>query len=136
MIAWVAWTSNGDPRQPQGRPVILFREHVRATIDYLRRCQMARATGYRVSYTTDPEWLVDMAINRRAGWPDDPDCHGSAIPTRAGAYPRRASETDHVRQFAGMLNGSRWYPRKIETRWLPRWVRERVAHRIRTADDY
>lgn len=116
--------------------MILFNLQVRETITYLRRCQMARATGYAVSYTTDPEWLVDMAINRRAGWPDDPDRRGSAQPTRAGAYPKRASETDDVRQFAGMLNGSRWYPREIETRWLPKWVRARVAHRIRSVDDY
>ena len=43
---------------------------VRATLDYLRRCQQARALGYPVSYTTDPAWLLHMAISRRGGEPD------------------------------------------------------------------
>lgn len=56
---------------------------VGATIAYLRQCQEARAAGYPVSYTTDPAWLLDMAINRRAGWPDDPSTsRGSAMPVK------------------------------------------------------
>lgn len=136
MIAWVAWDRNGDPRQPQGRPVILRAAEVRATIDHLRRCRAARAAGYTVSYTTDPEWLVDMAINRRAGWPDDPSEHrGSAMPV-GGRFPKRAEGDGNMWQFVHLLNGSRWHPRLSETGGLPRRVRERITHRIRTADDY
>ena len=51
------------------------------TLAYLRRCQEARAIGYPVQYTTDPTWLVEQAINRRAGWPDAPSTsRGSAMP--------------------------------------------------------
>lgn len=136
MIAWVPWSGEGDPRQPQGRPVILRRDEVRATIGMLRRLQQRRAAGCPVSYTTDPEWLVDAAINRRAGWPDDPSGHrGSCMPVN-GKFPKRAEGDGCMWQFVRNLNGSRWCPREIETRWLPRKIRERIAHRIRTADDY
>ncbi len=90
MIAWVAWDRNGDPRQPQGRPVILRAEQVRATIAMLEHAREMRAAGHRYSLTHDPEWLVDMAINRRAGWPDDPShSRGSCMPVN-GKYPKRA----------------------------------------------
>ena len=36
----------------------------RATVDYLRRCQAARAAGYPVSFTTDPAWLVNQLPHR------------------------------------------------------------------------
>lgn len=63
---------------------------IRSTIDYLQRCRAARAKGLPVAYTTDPTWLVQMAINRRAGWPDDPTpSRGSCMPVN-GRYPRKA----------------------------------------------
>ncbi len=35
-------------------------------------------------------WLLHVAINRRAGWPDDPsDMRGSCMPVR-GRFPKRA----------------------------------------------
>lgn len=86
---------------------------VRGTIAYLKECQRHRAMRERwvredrftpgaLSPTNDPEWLVDMAINRRAGWPDDPShSRGSAHPVKRWApgfmvapiwqYPKRAS---------------------------------------------
>ncbi len=55
----------------------------RNTINHLRLCQTARAQGHPVSYTTDPAWLVNQAINRRAGWLDDPShTRGSAMPVK------------------------------------------------------
>jgi hypothetical protein len=70
------------------------RKLIAPTIAHLRRCQAARAKGQQVSYTTDPAWLVNMAINRRAHWPDDPSCtRGSARPTRDGRYPTRAIDS-------------------------------------------
>lgn len=56
---------------------------IRATINYLRLCQKARKQGMQISFTTDPTWLVHMAINRRAGWLDDPsEYRGSAMPVQ------------------------------------------------------
>ena len=53
------------------------RARIRATIAYFRRCQEARASGY---LTTDPAWLLDMAISRRAGWVEAPHTHGICMP--------------------------------------------------------
>ena len=62
----------------------------RNTINYLRKCRAAKDAGYAVSYTTDPDWLIDQAINRRAGWPEDPSLsRGSCRPVN-GLYPRKA----------------------------------------------
>jgi len=73
---------------------------VQSTIIHLHRCILARVAGYPVSFTTDPTWLVHQAINRRAGWPDDPShSRGSAMPIstrirctliRASRYPPKA----------------------------------------------
>jgi hypothetical protein len=61
------------------------------SIHFLRDRQQTRALGYPVSYTDDPAWLVNMAINRRAGWPDDPTTtRGSAMPVN-GEYPKKAA---------------------------------------------
>jgi hypothetical protein len=129
MITYVAWREPHDPRQPQGRPVILAPAQVRATLDYLRRCREARAEGRPVSYTTDPEWLVDMAINRRAGWPEPTHERGSCMPV-GDKFPKRAENDGPLRQFAQRFNSCRWHPRELEVRWLPRKVRERIEHRV------
>lgn len=79
---------------------------VKNTIDYLKRCQDARRLDYPVICTTDPSWLVNMAINRRAGWPDDPGlCRGSAMPIN-GKYPKKAQgETfNHLHLLAYKIN--------------------------------
>ena len=74
-------------------------ERVRGTIAHLRLLQERRAkiaeayaadnafrrrkdaTGQPSVYLkTDPAWLVDMAINRRAGWLDDPWTFGTTQP--------------------------------------------------------
>ena len=63
---------------------------IRATIDYLRACQALRASGRPVAYTTDPAWLLDMAIGRRAGWVEDPHARGICQPVN-GKLPRYAT---------------------------------------------
>lgn len=94
------------------------RARVGATLRYLRRCREARAAGYPVTYTTDPAWLVAMAINRRAGWPDDPStCRGSCQPLPDGRYPPRADgdrEYRHLRLLAGRVNTPRLIVRANE----------------------
>jgi len=101
----------------------------RATIQYLRQCQAARTAGMLVSFTTDPAWMVNMAINRRAGWPDDPSTtRGSAMPVN-GKYPKRA-EGDLVRwlkNVARTINGTRIIIRPSE---VPFQYRERLRNRI------
>lgn len=104
----------------------------RNTIKLLRYCQLARVSGYQVSYITDPAWLVNMAINRRAGWPDDPGfTRGSAMPVN-GVYPKRASgdSYQHLRLLADRINT----PRRIvrpgelgEHRWLLKRLPERFT---------
>lgn len=141
-------------------------EAVRNTIDYLRLCQKARALGYpttgpvvaEYSLMRDPEWLVDMAINRRAGWPDDPTLtRGSAMPVNqgirtevgahrigihpgmcpAGVYPKRAAGDWGWRtlvQFAHRVN-SRSRIRSRELGILGRVGRTKLAYRV-SDDDY
>lgn len=102
---------------------------IQGTIAYLRRCQAYRAAGGQVSFTTDPAWLVQMAINRRAGWQDDPSLlRGSAMPVN-GQYPKRASGDDwrHLRLFAHSINTPRLIVRERE---CPRHLRSRLAHRL------
>lgn len=54
-----------------------------------------------------------------------------------GKFPKRAEGDGNMWQFVRMLNGiPRWRPHVSETRWLPRKIRERIAHRIRANDDY
>jgi hypothetical protein len=101
------------------------------TIVYLRKCQLARASGYPVSLTNDPAWLVDMAINRRAGWPDDPGfTRGSAMPVN-GVYPKRASGDgySHLRLIAGRINTARLIVGPTEL-GEHRWLLERIPERF------
>jgi len=105
---------------------------VRATIDFLRQCQAARAQGWPVRVTTDPAWLVTVAINRRAGWPDDPGhLFGSAMPVN-GRYPKRASDQAwrDLGHFAQAVNTPRRIVREIECRHIDPRIRARLAHRI------
>jgi hypothetical protein len=105
---------------------------ISGTIAYLRRCQAARAAGYPVSTTTDPKWLVNMAINRRAGWPDDPGLlRGSAMPVN-GRYPARASDQrwSGLHLFARAINTPRRMVRRNECRHIESRVTRRLDHRF------
>lgn len=102
----------------------------RATIEYLRHCQRARAAGYPVSYTTDPAWLVQMAINRRAGWLDDPSHQrGSCMPV-AGKYPKKGGGDwfRHLQLVAREVN-SRCVVRQARL-GEHRWLMKRLPHRF------
>jgi hypothetical protein len=63
---------------------------VRATIVYLQKRQAYRAQGGQVSFTDDPAWLVNQAINRRARWLDDPSLSRGTCKPVKGAYPKKA----------------------------------------------
>lgn len=105
---------------------------IRATIDYLRRCQAARAAGHPVSLTTDPRWLLNVAINRRAGWPDDPSFErGSARPLPDGRYPPRGGG-DYYRHLvlaARAINTPRRVVRLAEL-GEHRWLTSRLPGRL------
>lgn len=109
-------------------------EQIRNTICYLRLCRQARANGYRGACIYDPSWLVHMAINRRAGWPDDPSTsRGSCMPVN-GKYPRRA-EGDYYRHlcltarrinmrervYLSELGEHRWLARRLPNRFATSW---------------
>lgn len=85
-------------------------EQVHATLIYLRHCHTARAAGYPVSYTTDPAWLVNQAINRRsAQFADDPSDARGSCRTVQGRYPRKAQGQTygHLRLLARQINTPR-----------------------------
>lgn len=105
---------------------------VRATIDYLKKCQAYRKAGGSVSFTTDPAWLVNMAINRRAGWPDDPSfTRGSAMPIN-GTYPKRASGDawNHLRLIAHEINTPRLIVRAQRLGEWKKFLLARIPDRI------
>lgn len=123
----------------------------RTTIEWLRFLRRRRAAirtavaeGWarelddeqrRVHLTTDPAWLVNMAINRRASWPDDPSTsRGSARPNHRGGYPRKASGDyyRHLRLIAREINtpGLIVRPERLgEHRWLLQRIPERFTYR-------
>ena len=101
------------------------------TLTYLRQCQHARQIGYPVTFTTDPAWLVNMAINRRAGWPDDTSLtRGSAMPVR-GQYPKKADgdRYRHLTQLVYRIN-SRSRVCKSELGELRTWLVRRLPERF------
>lgn len=114
---------------------------VRATLAYLRAARVAtdahRARGRRSGVQDsdyhpmlhDPAWLVTMAINRKAGWLDDPTLsRGSAMPV-AGRYPKRAEGDCFMAawRLARTINGTRIIVRSSQ---CPPEYRERLRHRL------
>lgn len=99
------------------------------TIAYIKRCQDARQAGYPVYLKTDPAWLVNMAINRRAGWPESRFYFGGCQPIN-GQYPKRADEChDSTRLLARNVNTPRLIVRETE---CPKRYRTRLQHRFFT----
>lgn len=104
------------------------------TIATLKRCQAARAAGHPVYLTTDPTWLLNMAINRRAGWVEDPHSYGSVQPVR-GKLPRFATgdAQRHIDQIGHRVN-SRAIVRPQELgEWGP-YLMARIPERFHTDD--
>jgi hypothetical protein len=108
---------------------------VRATIDYLRLCQKARAAGYPVSFTNDPAWLVNQAVNRRAGWLESPhgDTSRGTSQSVGGHFPRKCCGDwqRHLRLIAREINTPRLVVR-ISRLGEHRWLADRLPHRIET----
>ena len=111
-----------------------------ATIEYLRRCQAARAAGHPVHLTTDPGWLVEQAINRRAGWLDSPHGDTSRGTTQPvgpdGHFPRKAAG-NYLRSLghlARAINTPRLIVREAEL-GEHRWLLARLPGRFTTAGE-
>ena len=102
----------------------------RNTIEYLQRCQAARAAGARVAFTTDPAWLVNQAINRRAGWLEDFHTRGTSQAI-GGRFPRkcRGDWQRHLRLVAREINTPRLVVRR-QRLGEHQWLCERLPHRI------
>jgi hypothetical protein len=109
---------------------------VHATIGLLRECQCLRAAGAPVALTTDPTWLLHMAINRRAGWPDDPShTRGLAKPVD-GKYPHKAEgiRYNHLRKLTRSLNTQRLIVHEGELSEWRKLIRRRLPERIGAAE--
>jgi hypothetical protein len=109
---------------------------VHATICLIRKCARLRETGAPVAFTTDPTWLVNMAINRRGGWPDDPShMRGSAMPVD-GRYPHKAEGTAYsdLRNLARAVNTPRRVVRDGELAEWRKLIRHRIPERLFAAE--
>lgn len=121
---------------------IVKRTEIRATIEHLKmlreRRRHMKAEGFIPEVLMDPAWLVDMAINRKAGWPEDPSTiRGSAMPLPDGRYPPRADGDAHYRaakNLARMVNEPRLIVRVHELTVLPARLRNKLMHRVTTDD--
>lgn len=110
---------------------------VGALVAALRHLQAERAAGRAGRFTRDPRWLVNEAINRRAGWTQDPHFRGSTPPVPGGHLPRAAQgdAQRHLRQLADALNTPRRIVRESE---LGEWrglLMARIPNRITTKED-
>lgn len=113
----------------------------RATVDYLRACQARRAEGCVVTLTTDPGWLVNQAINRRAGWVEDPLYRGTSMPIPCGhgstrrdpLYRKvRGDFQRHLPRLAREVNTPRLIIR-VQSLGEHRWLADRLPHRFEEA---
>lgn len=126
-------------------------DKVRATLAFLRRCQAIRRAaaeagmtfyGFVNRYDTfgtstahDPEWLINTAINRKAGWPEDPTLtRGSAMPLPDGRFPPKAGGDDygHLCRLARDVN-SRILIRVGELGTWRKLLTTRLPHRFEEA---
>ena len=115
---------------------------IKATIAHLKTLQGLRAKGVPVSYTTDPVWLLDAAIDRRGGYVEDPHARDMAQPTRgrhAGKLPRKATgdAQGQLSRITRDVNSRvRMYPAGISGPWRKE-LEERMPERfVQPGDDY
>lgn len=111
------------------------------TLEYLRNCRYLRASGGDVCYIHDPAWLVNMAVNRRAGWPDDPThSRGNCRPVlRNGlrVYPPKASGDAyrHLCQLSHKINTPRVIVRTSELGEWRNLLLTRIPNRFHSMED-
>lgn len=110
---------------------------VRATLARLMRLQALRDAGRlpRPWLTADVTWLVNEAINRRAGWAEDPHTRGTSQRNHRGALPRKCDGAwqAHLRLIAHEVNTPRltvYVSRLGEHRWLTKRLPHRFTERF------
>lgn len=106
------------------------------TITYLKACQALRAAGAPVYLTTDPSWLLDMAIDRRAGWLEDRHSRDICQPVN-GKAPRTCGgdAQRHLAQLAHKINTPRLLTRPSELGAWGRYLEARIPERFTYPDD-
>jgi hypothetical protein len=116
------------------RDAATMREQIVATIQRLTVLREARADGYPVHLTTDPTWLVDTAINRRAGWPEDPHAR---VTVNAPTLTRKMTgdAERELRQLADRINTPRLIVRERELGAWRRYLMRRIPNRITRPDE-
>lgn len=113
-------------------------EAIRNTLNYLRKCQKAKDSGYPVAYVTDPSWLIDMAIARRMRWPEDPThTRGCARPVN-GQYPIRYSgdRYRHLLQLSYRINTPNLVVRENELGEWHDMLMKRIPDRFMKIGDF
>lgn len=102
---------------------------IAATIANMRACQAVRAAGRPVYLTTDPAWMLDMAINRRAGWAEDPHARHTV---NAKVMPRFATgdAQRHLAQIAHEINTPRLIVRERRLGEWRTYMMKRIPDRI------
>lgn len=107
------------------------------TIDFLRACIRYRNEAGRPAnnYTKNPTWLVNMAVNRRAGWPDNPGLtRGSAKPIN-GEYPKKAGDDyNSLCLLAKDINTPRLIVRDSQLGKWRKLILSKIPHRIADSD--
>lgn len=107
------------------------------TIRALRACAAARDAGIPVAFTSDIRWLLNMAMNRRAGWPEaDRHTHGIAYLNHRGQLARKwaGDWQRHVYQFAMRVNTPRLIVRLVGCPEAREFA-GRLAHRLTMPED-
>lgn len=116
---------------------ITLKLQTRSTIAHLKLLQEARAKGYKGTFTEDPRWLVEQALNRRGGFVDDPQCRGSALPLPDGRYPPKAGG-DSIRHLRQLVDRIRQPQLRIYETELGEWgpyLKKRFPHRFSRGDE-
>lgn len=104
-------------------------------IETIRYIKLAKAI--RGSYTDNAAWLVNMAINRRAGWPDDPsESRGSCMPVN-GRYPKKAigDTYHHLKLMAREINTPRLIVRSARLGEWKKLILTKIPYRIWDSDN-
>lgn len=111
------------------------RERIQSTIHHLKTLMAYRSAGESVCYTSDPSWLINMAINRRAGWPEDIHQYGNVRINHRGQVARRSvgRHDTEMRRLRHRVNQPRLIVREREARF-DRIIHARLAHRFYTEE--
>lgn len=115
-----------------------YREFIRSDSEFAR--DPWALDGYRFTRReaqTRLTWMIDTAINRKAGQVDDPHARVTAPMNHLGRFPRRRTgdAQSHLYQLAGAINRPRLM---VHTSTLGEWgpyLLRAIPHRFSRYDD-